>query len=334
MVIPVFNASSHIRECLDCVFSSEFKEFEIVLVDDGSTDDTLTKISPFSCRVLENETNLGAAASRNRGAKEAKAGIVLFIDSDVLIPPDLLGRVWKFFEEYPKVSVLQGRYGDKPYYQNLLSQYKHYIFSFRGLVQGQTYVRYIHTACAAMRKDVFLKFQFDEKLRRREDIEYGLRLSKNGYLIFADSTLVVGHKRKYDLISFSAYQFHAVEGLVLQYKSANDRNLFQEFRSEGHSLYKKLWLLRPLLFFFAFIGLIWSGLGGMPLSILFLLGIFISSILLEYQFRLYLLRTASISVSLGACWLYFYDGLMIGLGVLSGILRVRKVPSGEKLENR
>ncbi len=152
VVTPTYNASAHIKECLDCVFASHFKAFEVILVDDGSTDDTLAKVSGYPCRILKNETNQGAAASRNRGAREAKGDIVLLIDSDILIPSDLVGRVWDFFEKHPEVTLLQARYGDTPYYRNLFSQYKHYIFSFRGLTPEQTYIHYVHTACVAMRR--------------------------------------------------------------------------------------------------------------------------------------------------------------------------------------
>lgn len=330
VVIPAFNASSHIEECLQYVEASEFKEFEVLLVDDGSTDDTAAKIASYPARVLKNETNLGAAASRDRGAQEARANLILFIDSDILIPPDLLSRIWKFFEEHSEVSVLQGRYADTPYYPNLLSQYKHFIFSFRGLERGQTYVHYVHTACAAMRKDIFREFQFDERLKRREDIEFGHRLSQNGRLIFADSTLTVGHKKKYDLFSFSVYQFQAARGLVLQHLLANEKSLARELNAKDQPLYKKLWLLRPVLSVLALWGFIGLVRGGGAWVLFFFVGIFIVSFLLEYKFRLYLLQRAPLSISLAACWLYFYDGCLISVGALSGLAQamVRKVPFG------
>lgn len=97
IVIPMYNASSSIEECLENVFNSEYREFEVILVDDCSSDDTVQKVSRFPCEFLKNEINQGPAYSRNRGVKEAKANIILFIDSDVLIPSDMLQRIFDFF---------------------------------------------------------------------------------------------------------------------------------------------------------------------------------------------------------------------------------------------
>ncbi|MBI3999476.1 MAG: glycosyltransferase [Candidatus Omnitrophica bacterium] len=321
MAIPAFNASAHIEECLDRVFASEFREFETILIDDGSTDDTLAKVAQYPCRVLKNEVKQGAAHSRNRGMETAKGDLILLIDSDILIPPDFLNRVWNFFSDHPDVSILQGCYSHKPYYRNLLSQYKHYIFSFRGSRPGGTYINYVHTACVAMRREVFRKFRFDENLKRREDIELGLRCSENGYLIYADTSLTVGHKKRYSFLSYSKYQFATAKELVLQHLIMKNENFIQEFSSGKQPFYKRAWLLRPVLCFFALLNLIVLVLTRSFFLLILFIAILVLSFLLESRFRRYLFRVAPFFVSLGACWLYFYDGLLIGLGGTVGILQ-------------
>ena len=247
IVIPMYNASKDIEECLNSIFDSEYKEFEVILVDDCSIDDTLQKVSSYSCTIIKNQFNRGPAHSRNQGADVARAEIILFLDSDILISSKTLIKIEELFEKNTNVSVLQGRYEDTPYYNNLFSQYKHYIFSFRGLASGNTYVNFIHTACVAMRKEVFYTVRFNENLRRREDIDFGLRCVENKFLIYADSELTVRHKKKYDLISFSKYQFSSGKELVLQNLVTKSKNIIQEFNSSNQPLYKKLWLLRPIL---------------------------------------------------------------------------------------
>lgn len=329
IVIPVFNASGQIEDCLRHVFASSFKDFEVVLVEDGSTDDSLKKGSSFPCRILIHPINKGAAASRNHGIEEAQGRIVLLIDSDVLIPPNLLARVWSFFEKYPDVSILQARYEDTPYYQNLLSQYKHYVFSFRGQTAGSDYINYIHTACVAVRKNVFQKFRFNENLKRREDVEFGLRISEEGLLIRIDPALTVGHKKKYGFLSFSKYQFRSAKELVLQSLVTKNKNLAREVSSRKSPAYKKMWLLRPIVCFLFLADFVWLARGGGFFASLLLVFILASSFLLEYRFRLYLFRVAPLKVFLAAFLLYFYDGLLTGLGVAAGICQaVKKVPFG------
>ena len=319
IVVPAFNASATIEDCLDHVFRSDFHPFETIVVDDGSTDDTLAKARRFSCQILQTERNRGAAHARNRGADRANAELILFIDSDVLIPSDLLSRVRTFFDHHPDVSILQGCYDHKPYYRNLLSQYKHYIFSFRGLEPGDTHINYVHTACAAVRKDVFQKIRFDETLKRREDIEFGLRASQRGYKIFSDQTLIVRHKKLYDLISYTRYQVAAAYEVVFQQAAGRNKNFTQEFRSGKQPFYKKAWTLRPLLSLAVIVCFMFIGRLGNLFWLCFLGGMLALSIVLELPFRLYLARRAPIFVSAAACFLYFYDGLLIGLGAGWGL---------------
>lgn len=321
VVIPAFNARDTIEECLDHIFRSELKAFETIVVDDGSTDDTLAKVSRYPCQVFKGELNQGAARARNLGADAGRAELILFIDSDVLIPPNLLGRVWNFFISHPEVAILQGSYDHEPYYRNLLSQYKHYIFSFRGFKPGGTYIHYVHTACVAVRKEVLRKIRFDEHLKRREDIEFGLRASRNHYLIYADPSLNVRHKKRYGLMAYSKYQFATVKELILQHWVMKNKNFAEEFRSGKEPFYKKAWLLRPVLCFLLLVSLTLVAGTKSFLGLSFLILILILSFLLEFPFRLYLFRRAPISVSLGAWFLYFYDGLLIGLGAAAGLMQ-------------
>ncbi len=321
LVIPAFNASAHIVECLDHVFASKFKKFETILVDDCSTDDTLVKVRGYPCRTLKNETHGGAAHSRNRGITAAQTDLILLIDSDVLIPPDFISRVRNYFVDRPDISILQACYDHKPYYQNLLSQYKHYVFSFRGAHPGGTYVSYVHTACVAIRREISNQIRFNENLSRREDIDFGLRCSENGFRICADPSLVVRHKKRYTFASYSKYQFKAAKELMIQQLVLKNKNFTQELSLKKQPFYKKAWLLRPVLCVLAVLSLILFGLTkNVFWGFLFIL-VTISSFLLEYQFRWYLLRVAPLSVSLGAWPLYFYDGFLLGLGGVIGTLQ-------------
>lgn len=104
VIIPVHNAEDTLDVCIQSIEMQEFKEYEIILVDDGSTDQ-----SGIICdtRAEENETirvfhteNRGAAAARNFGVRQAKGEVVAFVDSDDTVSEIYLSYLWELMQEY------------------------------------------------------------------------------------------------------------------------------------------------------------------------------------------------------------------------------------------
>ena len=96
MVVPVYNMEKYILECLDSIKNQIFKDYEIIVVDDGSTDLSVDVIKKFSysnnnikIKIISQE-NSGVSAARNRGLKEASGEYVCFIDSDDVLAPQYL----------------------------------------------------------------------------------------------------------------------------------------------------------------------------------------------------------------------------------------------------
>lgn len=83
VIIPSYNRSSLLREALDSVFSQTFTDYEVIVVDDGSTDNTLEILKNYGDKIkVLQQRNSGPGAARNHGAKEAKGEFLTFIDSD------------------------------------------------------------------------------------------------------------------------------------------------------------------------------------------------------------------------------------------------------------
>ena len=93
IIIPVYNAARYLRQALDSVLSQSFKDYEIILINDGSTDDSLDILEEYaknsSARII-NKANEGVSAARNRGILEAKGKYLFFMDADDLLHPDFL----------------------------------------------------------------------------------------------------------------------------------------------------------------------------------------------------------------------------------------------------
>ena len=94
IIIPVYNVEKYIKRCLDSVFNQTFNDFEVIVVDDGSTDKTNTICNDY-CKNNENmkvihTEHVGVSASRNIGINNASGEYILFLDSDDYIDKNSL----------------------------------------------------------------------------------------------------------------------------------------------------------------------------------------------------------------------------------------------------
>lgn len=94
IVVPIYNVEGYLKKCLDSILNQTFVDYEIILVNDGSTDQSLSIIKEYMSKYpdikLINQENKGLSEARNSGLKEARGNYVLFVDSDDFIDKDLL----------------------------------------------------------------------------------------------------------------------------------------------------------------------------------------------------------------------------------------------------
>ena len=113
VIVPVYNVEAYLQSCIDSILRQSFADFELILVDDGSTDksgeicDACAK-KDSRIRVLHQQ-NQGQAAARNRGVEEADTDIVCFIDSDDLVNPTLLEQFINAYTENDVGAVASDR---------------------------------------------------------------------------------------------------------------------------------------------------------------------------------------------------------------------------------
>lgn len=200
IVIPVYNGERTLSECLTWVFRSDFEPFEVVLVDDGSTDRSRTIASTFPCRIVSTSGRVGPAKARNAGAREARGDILFFIDSDVMLRPDGLERLAEAFET-GEIDAVCGVQTAEMRHHNLASQYKNLWMRWTYLRQtGQ--VPLFYTTAAAIRRDVFERVGgFDEGYETPdvEDTAFGQRLARDGFRVRVLAPLEVEHVKHYSL---------------------------------------------------------------------------------------------------------------------------------------
>ena len=199
IVIPAFNAAGHLRVCLQALETGADSVHEIIVVDDGSTDETREVAAEFPVTLIQASERRGPAFARNLGAKAATGDILVFLDADVCVHADTIERIRQSFESDPELDALIGSYDSSPRSQDFLSQYRnlmHHHVHQRGAQEASTF----WSGCGAIRRTLFLEHNgFDEAFGRPaiEDIELGYRLQRAGRKIELDRTLQVTHLKRW-----------------------------------------------------------------------------------------------------------------------------------------
>lgn len=204
IIIPAYNAAKHIDRCLTAIKASSYPSYEIIVVDDGSTDDSIHIARKMGATVFQMPHQSGPAAARNLGAEKAKGNILFFVDADVLIQRETVARVASDFQQNPDIVAVFGSYDDSPAESNFLSQYKnlfHHFVHQQASAEAMTF----WAGCGAIRRELFQKIGgFDQERYRRpeiEDIELGYRMRRMGYRILLDKDLQVKHLKLWRFVS-------------------------------------------------------------------------------------------------------------------------------------
>ena len=109
VLLPVYNGEKYLKECLSSILDQNFKKFELIIVDDCSSDDSLKVIRSFKdsrIKVFRNRTNLGLSASLNVGLKKCKHNIISRIDQDDVMFPNRLSEIYSIFLDYPEIYLV------------------------------------------------------------------------------------------------------------------------------------------------------------------------------------------------------------------------------------
>ncbi len=193
IIIPTFNGASRIGKCLDTLLPQVAgRDAEILVVNDGSTDNTADVVKRYSAIRLITQANAGPAAARNRGALEARGTIILFTDDDCVPMPDWLDAMIEPFED-PEVVGLRGVY--RTHQERLAARFVQIEYEDRyRLMAGLPSIDFVDTYSAAFRRDRFLEmtgYDTSFPVACAEDIELSYRMSARGWKMkFAPAAIV------------------------------------------------------------------------------------------------------------------------------------------------
>ena len=205
IVVPAHDAARTVSACLDALLPLTSHVAQILLIDDGSRDGTAAMALARGVGVLRVEEASGPAAARNAGAIAVSAPVVVFVDADVVAPPDaVLKLVAPLLEVGSAVSATFGSYDDAPAAPGLVSVYRNLLHHHTHQVASELSGSF-WSGFGAIRRDVFLAHGgFDAQRFPRpsiEDIELGARLWRAGARVRLVKNARVTHLKHWSLSS-------------------------------------------------------------------------------------------------------------------------------------
>ena len=239
VIIPTFNRADLVLKAIQSVLAQDYVDYEIIVVDDGSIDDTGSVLQSLVEQGVIRyiyQQNRGESAARNRGIVEANGRYIAFLDSDDLFDPDKLEIQVKYLQDYPEVGLVHSGFIKFDNDGNDLGYRDPSWFS--GMIYPQMLL-YWTTLMAVdtvlVPKTVFDSVGlFDESLRTGPDLDMWRRIARKYPFGFIDKSLA---RVRVHAGNTSGDKLRATEGLIKYLEKAfeDDRGLSRRFRNRAFS---------------------------------------------------------------------------------------------------
>jgi len=285
IIIPVYNCEKKIGRTLQAALKAadtyrksggeeSDRYVEIILVDDGSTDNTKAEITKYPTVKYFSQKNAGPAAARNLGAQEARGEILFFTDADCLAHSDWLELIMPHFEK-PGVAAVAGSYGiANP--ENRLSRSIYREIIYRHMLLMPEFPSYFGSFNFAIYREVFQKVGgFNPAYRNAsgEDNDLSYKISSRGYKIYFAKDALVDHYHPQVLKDYLEQQYRHGYWRVQMY-----RDHPRMVKGDGYTFWKDIAeTVLVLAFYFSFVavflGFFTLGACFLGLSVCALLGI-------------------------------------------------------------
>ncbi len=198
IIIPTYNRGQSIGRSIESVLSQTYQDFEVIVVDDGSTDNTRELVAGFNderIRYVRHEENKGEAAARNTGIKAARCDYIAYQDSDDEWLPEKLARQIELLENAsPEVGVIYTGFWKTENHKRTYVPFS-WVSQKNGDIHKELLKgNFIGSPVVLIKKECFSEVGlFDERLRNLVDWEMWLRISKHYHFRCVDEPLVVAH---------------------------------------------------------------------------------------------------------------------------------------------
>jgi GT2 family glycosyltransferase len=215
VIIPCFNGEAHLRRCIDGLTRQRHPDYEVVVVDDASTDGTLGVLKEFpTVRIVQNVENRGPAFSRNRGIEASTGQIIVLLDADCEVDdPDWLAKHAQVQAARPQTIVGGGIIGVG---EGIIARADAYCHWFTNIPYAKKravshasprrrirFSRHLVTTNMSLTREVWQTVgPFEEWLRTGEDVEFCERAVSRGFTLWLQPDITVRHHDRKRLADF------------------------------------------------------------------------------------------------------------------------------------
>lgn len=209
VVVPVYNRPKEVKELLDSLTKQTYINFEVLIIEDGSTDKCDTVVQEFKEKLNINyffKENSGQGFTRNYGFEKAKGDYFIVFDSDCIIPETYLQEVDKFLEQH-EIDAFGGPDNAHSDFNNLQKAISYSMTSpltTGGIRGNKKHIGKFHPRSFNMgvSRKLFEKTKGYKITRMGEDIEFSIRINKEGFTTSLIPNAFVYHKRRTSLSQF------------------------------------------------------------------------------------------------------------------------------------
>ncbi|MAN27950.1 MULTISPECIES: glycosyltransferase family 2 protein [Mesonia] len=214
VVIPLYNKENYISKTIESVLAQNFNEFEIIIVDDGSTDNSYNRIKKYKknekLTIIQKE-NGGVSSARNLGINQAKGKYIALIDADDYWYPNHLNNIYETIQKFPNAGVYGTGYEilinnskvEKAVFKNFQPNKIQLVPNY---FEASTINAVIWTSASAFSKENFYKIgEFNLKLRTAQDLDFFVRAALKFDIAIHPNVTMRYHQKSENNLALSHY---------------------------------------------------------------------------------------------------------------------------------
>lgn len=315
VVIPNYNNSETIGKCLEAVFSSRYKNFEVIVVDDHSEDNSPEIIKRFPCKLICLEKHSGTSKARNTGAQNNSGEIIFFTDADCLLNENALSTANRTLSSSRPDVVIGGTYTRMPYDKGFFSIFQSVFINYSETKKLKN-PDYIAAHAMIIGAQTFKETGgFPEDFMPIiEDVEFSHRLRRKGFKLIMNPEIQVQHIFNFTLLK--SLQNAMRKSMYWIMYSLKNRDLFSDSGTASSELKVNVASYFLSLFFLLLWILLQKPVFLIPIPLIFIFNIFISR-----RFLKVLYETGGMLFTVPASLYYtMLYPLPVGIGVLAGTI--------------
>lgn len=253
IVIPLYNKKNFIKNTILSVLNQSFQDFEIIIVEDCSTDDSKKRVDEINSdklKIIQHTVNKGLSASRNTGIKSASSDYIAFLDADDLWMPNYLEKIYDLIHKFPEASLYATNYEEVyPNQIKILPKTKLKSTEIDLIIEDFFLTNLSQTiycpSSFCVKKPVFETVGcFNENIEIGEDVDFNIKSNYYfklaysqkplvQYIIFAENQITHSSIKSKAMIDFSVYDNISKENVPLKkYLDFNRYIMAKRFKLE------------------------------------------------------------------------------------------------------